>query len=145
MKRVLIVDDKEELRKLIRVTLKFKVGYELFEADDGVKALELAKIVRPDLVILDVMMPGKDGYEVCTELKRDKAYNNPIVIMLTARAQAKDIEKGMQAGADHYLTKPFSPLQLVELMSEAFNKAALAAAGDDSLSAGGRNDSSQSH
>jgi len=124
MKRILIVDDKIELRKLIRITLKFKEGYELFEAEDGVSALEMAKIVRPHLVILDVMMPGKDGYEVCAELKGNKEYNNPIVIMLTARAQAKDIEKGMQVGADNYLTKPFSPMQLLDLLKDSFSEAA---------------------
>lgn len=124
MKRILIVDDKIELRKLIRITLKFKEGYELFEAEDGVSALEMAKIVRPHLVILDVMMPGKDGYEVCAELKGNNEYNNPIVIMLTARAQAKDIEKGMQVGADNYLTKPFSPMQLLDLLKDSFSEAA---------------------
>ena len=124
MKRILIVDDKIELRKLIRITLKFKEGYELFEAEDGVSALEMAKIVRPHLVILDVMMPGKDGYEVCAELKGNKEYNNPIVIMLTARAQAKDIEKGMQVGADNYLTKPFSPMQLLDQLKDSFSEAA---------------------
>lgn len=120
MKRILIVDDKAELRKLIRLTLRLQVGYELFEAEDGDEGLEMARIVLPDLVILDLMMPGKDGYELCAELKGNTMFNNPYIIMLTARAQEQDVERGKQAGADHYLTKPFSPLQLVELLNEAF-------------------------
>ncbi len=123
-KRILIVDDKEGIRKLVHMTL-LNDNYQLFEADNGAAALEMAKIIHPHVVILDIMMPGKlDGFDVCEELKRNTLFNNPIVVMLTALAQHVDIEEGMRAGADSYLTKPFSPLQLIEVIEKALTVSA---------------------
>lgn len=118
-KRVLIVDDQGELRKLVRLTLQSD-EYELFEADNGEGALEMAQIVLPNLVILDVMMPGSlDGYAVCERLKSEGQASSINVILLTARGQAADLEEGTRVRADAYLTKPFSPLKLIEVVQSA--------------------------
>ncbi len=114
MKRVLIVEDQADIRKLIRMTLEFE-SYEIHEASDGAFGLRMASAVRPDLVLLDVMMPGEmDGLQVCQAIKSNPALASVKVVLLTARGQAGDLEAGNQAGADEYLVKPFSPLQLMD-------------------------------
>lgn len=114
MKKILIVDDHADIRRLIRLTLEFE-RYDIVEAADGPSALALAASTRPDVVLLDVMMPGDvDGLEVCRRIKADVALGGAKVIMLSARGQARDREAGLQAGADAYLVKPFSPLQLID-------------------------------
>lgn len=118
-KIILIVDDQGELRKLVRMTLAYS-DYELHEAEDGLSALALAKAIQPDLVILDVMMPGTfDGYQVCVMLKQGNHKKIPQVILLTARGQEADIKEGDRAGADFYLVKPFSPLELIKNVENA--------------------------
>jgi DNA-binding response OmpR family regulator len=120
-KRVLIVDDQGELRKLVRMTLDFG-DYELDEAEDGDRALKLANVIHPDLVILDVMMPGGiDGYQVCEKLKQRTSGSVPYVILLTARGQKDDLEEGKRVGADSYLVKPFSPLELINKVNSVLN------------------------
>jgi len=120
-KRVLIVDDQGELRKLVRMTLDFG-DYELHEAEDGDRALKLANVIHPDLVILDVMMPGGiDGYQVCEKLKQRTSGSVPFVILLTARGQKDDLEEGKRVGADSYLVKPFSPLELINKVNSVLN------------------------
>jgi DNA-binding response OmpR family regulator len=119
-KIILIVDDQSELRKLVRMTLDFG-DYELHEAEDGQQALEVTKIIQPDLVILDVMMPGKvDGYQVCEKLKKDNNKKIPYVILLTARGQKTDLDEGERVGADNYIVKPFSPLELIGNVENVF-------------------------
>lgn len=114
MKRVLIVEDQPDIRKLIRMTLEFE-DYEIHEASDGAFGLKMAGGVRPDVMLLDVMMPGEmDGLQVCQAVKSSPALASTKVVLLTARGQARDREAGRQAGADEYLVKPFSPLQLIE-------------------------------
>ena len=114
MKRVLIVEDQSDIRKRIRMTLEFE-DYEIHEAADGAFGLAMVSAVRPDLVLLDVMMPGElDGLQVCQRIKSDPKLSGLKVVLLTARGQARDREAGQQAGADDYLVKPFSPLQLIE-------------------------------
>ncbi len=114
MKRVLIVEDQADIRKLIRMTLEFE-DYEIHEASDGSFGLSMARATRPDIVLLDVMMPGElDGLQVCQRLKSDPEMRYVKVVLLTARGQPRDREAGRQAGADEYLVKPFSPLQLIE-------------------------------
>ena len=114
MKRVLIVEDQADIRKLIRMTLEFE-DYEIHEANDGSAGLRVARSLKPDLMLLDVMMPGElDGLQVCHQIKSDPATAHIRVVLLTARGQAKDREVGREAGADEYLVKPFSPLQLIE-------------------------------
>ncbi len=114
-KKVLIVDDQDEVRKLLRYTLN-TLGYELVEANDGPSALEAFKAHSPDVILLDVMMPGGlSGFEVCKQIK-SKSVKAPVIIMLTARSQESDREQGEKAGADYYLTKPFSPMKLHKIL-----------------------------
>jgi len=116
MKRILIAEDHADIRKLIRMTLEYS-DYEIHEAVDGGTALRVAQGVRPDLMLLDVMMPGElDGLQVCKMVKSDPALSHVRVVMLTARGQVKDREAGLAAGADAYLVKPFSPLQLIDTL-----------------------------
>ncbi|GAC28181.1 two-component system, chemotaxis family, response regulator CheY [Glaciecola pallidula DSM 14239 = ACAM 615] len=118
-KIILIVDDQGELRKLVRMTLEYG-DYELHEAENGQRALELAKVIKPDLVLLDVMMPGEvNGYQVCEKLKQANNEKNPYVMLLTARGQKSDLEEGRRVGADSYLVKPFSPLELIKNVENA--------------------------
>ena len=118
-KIILIVDDQGELRKLVRMTLEFG-DYELHEAENGQRALELSKVIQPDLVILDVMMPGDiNGYQVCEKLKQVQNGRVPYVLLLTARGQKSDVEEGERVGADNYLVKPFSPLELIDNVKKA--------------------------
>ena len=114
MKRVLIVEDQADIRKLIRMTLEFE-PYEIFEAANGVEGLQQANALLPDLLLLDVMMPGElDGLQVCARVRANPALKDTRVVLLTARGQIKDRDAGQLAGADEYLIKPFSPLQLIE-------------------------------
>ena len=114
MKRVLIVEDQADIRKLIRMTLEFE-PYEIHEAADGTEGLRLADQVKPDLILLDVMMPGEfDGLQVCTRIRANPSLRDTPVVLLTARGESQDRDAGEQAGADQYLIKPFSPLQLIE-------------------------------
>lgn len=121
MKRILIVDDERPLRMLISGTLEIG-DYEIFEADNGVDALELIKKEVPDLVILDVMMPGMTGYEVCKRIKTNPDLANIKVLILTAKGQQSDQEAAWEAMADFYLAKPFSPLNLLTMVEEILSK-----------------------
>ena len=114
MKRVLIVEDQPDIRKLIRMTLEFE-NFEIHEASDGAFGLSLARATLPDIVLLDVMMPGElDGLQVCARVRALPALQGTRVVLLTARGQTQDRDAGQEAGADEYLIKPFSPLQLIE-------------------------------
>lgn len=114
MKKILIVDDHADIRKLLRMAMEF-VAYEIFEAVDGSQGLKMAQELKPDLILLDVMMPGgMDGLEVCRRIKNDSSLSHTKVIMLTARGQSEDKAAGFAAGANEYLVKPFSLLQLIE-------------------------------
>lgn len=122
--RILIVDDHGDLRKLVRLTLDLG-EYELHEAESGMRALELMDVVRPDVMILDVMMPGElNGIQVCEQIKSAEATRHIKVFLLSAKGQQTDIDVGLAAGADGYLVKPFSPLQLIETVDHAFRAAA---------------------
>lgn len=112
-KKILVVDDEPELLKAITIRLKAS-GYELVTAPDGVEGLEKAKSLKPDLIVLDVLMPKMDGYEVCRMLKFDEKYKSIPIIMLTAKAQDIDKAVGKKVGADDYLTKPFETQELVD-------------------------------
>ena len=108
MKKILIVDDEDKIRELIRVNLEI-VGYECSEAADGVSAVELVDAFKPNLVLLDIMLPGKDGFELVDEFVK----RNIPVIFLTAKDSTVDKIKGLKLGADDYITKPFDPLELL--------------------------------
>jgi DNA-binding response OmpR family regulator len=125
--RILIVDDQPELRKLVRMTLEFE-DYQLDEAQDGASALDAVDRHRPEVVILDVMMPGElSGYDVCARIKSDASAQGTKVILLTARGQQADLARGREAGADHYVVKPFSPLELLDSVATALTERAAAA------------------
>lgn len=111
-KKILIVDDRYEIRKLVEMTLELG-DFECLQASDGPSALQLIRTERPDVVLLDIMMPGVlDGLDVCRAVKSDASMQTKIVL-LTARGQQVDIEEGLKAGADSYLVKPFSPIELI--------------------------------
>jgi len=123
MKTLLIVDDNPDMRALVRLTFGYK-DFKVLEAENGMRGLEIASRERPQVILLDVMMPGEiDGFEVCRRIKADPELARAVVIMLTARAQQTDLETGFGAGADYYLTKPFSPLQLESVVREMLQKA----------------------
>lgn len=114
-RKVLIVDDDRSLRLLVRATLGDE-EYEILEAATGKEALEIARRELPELLLLDIMMPTIDGLTVCEQLKSDPATTNINVVMLTAVRRPEDIERSKAVGADEYFTKPFSPLELLQLV-----------------------------
>jgi len=117
MKKILIVEDQADIRELIRMTLEIE-AFDIYEAENGDIGLTQARSLKPDLVLLDVMMPGSlDGFAVCAQIKNDPALKRMKVIILSAKGQDSDKQQGKQAGADGYLTKPFSPKQLLDVVS----------------------------
>ncbi len=115
MPRILVIEDQADIRRLIRWSLEELEDIEVFEAANGRLGLDAVRAFRPELVLLDVMMPGDlDGLQVCEQLRRDPATATLPVVLLTARAQASDRLAGERAGADDYLAKPFSPMVLVQ-------------------------------
>ncbi|MBI2320918.1 MAG: response regulator [Chloroflexi bacterium] len=123
MRKLLIADDDPTLRNLVRTTLQSD-EYEILEAGTGNEALAVARAERPQLVLLDVQMPGLTGVAVCRELKADPETRDTIVVMLTSRSQEADLAEGRAAGADEYLTKPFSPLRLLRLVESVLRLSA---------------------
>ncbi|MGD9022284.1 MAG: response regulator [Deltaproteobacteria bacterium] len=114
MKKILIVDDEEKVRKLVEVTLSVS-EFEILHASSGDEALKAARKRRPDLILLDIMMPGKlDGFDVCRLLKQDPDTKDIYIIMLTAKGQQADKDRGLAVGADDYVVKPFSPMALMD-------------------------------
>ena len=111
-KKILIVDDEKHLVSLVSLHMRMS-GYEVLVASDGEKALTIAKEEKPDLIILDLMLPKMDGWEVCKRLRKESRIGDIPVIMLTARSEIGDKLKGFECGADDYITKPFSPRELV--------------------------------
>jgi len=115
MTTILVVDDEPSIVDLVRFTLE-DADVRVVEASDGAEALVLARRIKPDLVLLDVQMPRLDGLEVCRQLRREPDFVRTPIIMLTAAGQQADRTRGLGAGADEYLTKPFSPLALLALV-----------------------------
>jgi len=124
MLTVLIADDEPNILDLVRVTLEDE-RLRVVTAFDGIAALEKASEAGPDMILLDVNMPGLNGFEVCRRLRRDPRFGTTPIIMLTAAAQKEDIAAGLAAGADHYLTKPFSPVRLLSLVERVLPTAVL--------------------
>ena len=112
-KYILIVDDESNIVLSLEFLMK-KEGYEVHSVTNGEEALQAVKEKTPDLILLDVMMPRKDGYEVCQELRSNPDWKNIKIIMLTAKGRVVEREKGLALGADDYLTKPFATRELVE-------------------------------
>ena len=111
--RILVVDDEPFILRSLTFVLR-KEGFDVLEARDGEEAMVSIREHRPVLVFLDVMMPRKNGYEVCEEVKSDAELKDTYVIMLTAKGQESDRDKGISLGADEYMTKPFSPSRVTE-------------------------------
>jgi DNA-binding response OmpR family regulator len=116
-KRILVVDDTEDIVKLVKMYLEHHC-YEVIIARDGQEGLEKAKTEKPDLIVLDLMLPKMDGYKVCGLLKKDTRYAKIPVIFFTAKAQEKDVKLGQEVGADAYITKPFEPEVLLAKIKE---------------------------
>lgn len=115
--KILIVDDQPEIRNLLTITLDAD-NYEVHHANNWVTALGMTRAIRPDLILLDIMMPGEfDGLEVCRRIKNNKDLSSTIVLILSARVNVDDRYKALEVGADDYLTKPFSPLVLMDKVS----------------------------
>jgi len=121
-KRVLIVDDEPNIVLSVEFLMQ-REGHEVITARDGQEAIELLGGPRPDLMILDVMMPRKNGFEVCEEVRADPALSGMPILMLTAKGREAEMKKGISLGADAYITKPFSTHDLVAKVDELLSRA----------------------
>jgi DNA-binding response OmpR family regulator len=120
-KRILVVDDEIYIVHILEFSLTME-GYTVLTASNGEEALKVIEQERPDLVVLDIMMPKLDGYEVCRQLRQDDRFSNLPVILLSAKGRPVDREAGLQAGADDYIAKPFSPRKLLEKIRELLDR-----------------------
>ena len=120
-KKILIADDEPDILEIISYNLQLE-GYDVQTAKDGVEALHKAKLIRPDLVILDVMMPNKNGMEVCKILRTQSIYHDTLIMFLTALNDELSHVKGLEYGADDYLSKPVSPKVLVTKVNSLFRR-----------------------
>ncbi len=111
-KKILIADDNENIREALTYLLEDE-GYKLWMAKDGAEALKEVRNVRPDILFLDIMMPEMNGYDVCRIIKNDPELSKTYVIMLTAKGQVAEQERGKEVGADEYIVKPFSPMEIL--------------------------------
>ena len=119
--RVLVIDDERPIRLLCRVNLEAE-GMEVLEAPDGPTGLEAAREHEPDVILLDVMMPGLDGWRVAEQLLDDPATRDVPIIFLTARAEFRDRARGLDIGGVDYITKPFNPLELAPLVRDLLDR-----------------------
>lgn len=119
--KILLVDDEPDFVDVLRERLETQ-KYEVIPVYDGEEALEKVKEEKPDLIILDILLPKMNGFDVCRKLKIDENYKKIPIIMLTAKFQANDKKFGMEMGADAYITKPFEPQVLLEKMAELLKK-----------------------
>jgi DNA-binding response OmpR family regulator len=115
--KVLVIDDEAPIRLLCRVNLEAE-NMEVLEAEDGTRGLELARAEQPDVILLDVMMPGLDGWEVLHRLLEDETTKEIPIVFLTARAELRDRARGLELGGVDYVTKPFNPTELAPLVQE---------------------------
>lgn len=121
VKKILIADDEPDILEIIQYNLRNE-GYEVITAKNGNEAIDMAKKFQPDLIILDIMMPGKNGIEVCNILRLQPAFNDTLIIFLTALSDEGSEVKGLETGADDYLTKPVSPKILVSKVNALFRR-----------------------
>ena len=119
-RKILTCDDEKHIVRLIQVNLE-RQGYEVVTAYNGAEALAAVAAEKPDLIVLDVMMPEMTGFEVLEELKKNPETENIPVIMLTARSQDADVLRGWQSGVECYLTKPFNPMELIAFVKRIFS------------------------
>ena len=128
MTRILAVDDEPHILKLVSFSLSSR-GYDVIEATDGLSAIEVAEREQPDLILMDVMMPLMNGYDACRKIKENPSTRHIPVVMLSAKSQVSEQSEGIQAGAVTYVTKPFTPKELVSQVAGVLEDAG-AAAGD---------------
>jgi two-component system, OmpR family, alkaline phosphatase synthesis response regulator PhoP len=121
MTRVLVIDDEAPIRLLCRVNLEAE-GMDVLEAADGPSGLAKAKAEKPDVVLLDVMMPGLDGWRVAEELLEDPSTTGIPIVFLTARAELRDRARGIDLGGVDYITKPFNPVELAPMVNDLLNR-----------------------
>lgn len=126
--KVLVVEDEESIRKFISINLK-RSGFEVLEAETGEKGLDMASVYRPEVMVLDVMLPGIDGFQVCARLREEMP--ELIIIMLTARGQDVDKITGLEIGADDYMVKPFNPRELTARIRSVLRRAERSKMPDD--------------
>ena len=119
--RILVVDDDRVIQQLLKVNLELE-GYAIEVAEDGEEALDLFDEFRPNLVLLDIMMPKLDGWEVCRRLKEGVDSADVPIVLLSARAQEADVQRGIELGVAAYVTKPFDPIQLLDLVADILAK-----------------------
>jgi len=118
---VLVIEDEEHIRRVLEYNLKLD-GFEVYLAADGASGLELAREKRPDVILLDWMMPKMDGLKVLSELKYDETTNDIAVFMLTAKGMMGEVGQALYEGADDYITKPFDPMQLGKIIKKKLEK-----------------------
>jgi two-component system alkaline phosphatase synthesis response regulator PhoP len=119
--KVLVVDDEKDILQIIKYNLELH-GYDVLTAENGVEAMDKAKVFRPDLILLDIMMPHKDGIQTCIELRSNPEYDNTLIIFLTALSDEKSEIRGLELGADDYMAKPIKPKLLVSRVHSAFRR-----------------------
>ena|SRR3990172_3296990 len=119
-KKILVTEDSPTVLEILKSVLE-EEGYEVIAATDGQQALNLAKTDKPDLIVLDLMLPKIDGYKVCRILKFDEKYKNIPIIMLTARTKESDENLGKEVGADAYIRKPFQPEVIIDQIRKLLN------------------------
>ncbi|NOR38805.1 MAG: response regulator [Candidatus Thorarchaeota archaeon] len=116
-KKILVVDDERITTQLVQAFLEPE-GFEVVLAYDGVEALEVARAEKPDLILLDIVLPRKDGFDVCEELRSDPDFKDVRILMFTAKGLSQDVERGRQVGADEYIIKPFSGKNLLAIIKK---------------------------
>jgi phosphate regulon transcriptional regulator PhoB len=136
MKRILIIEDDKDIVELVRYNLE-KEGFQALSSADGVTGLALVKKSKPDVLVLDLMLPGLSGLEICKEIRRDQALSRLPILMLTARGDEADRVVGLELGADDYVTKPFSPRELVARVKALLRRAEPSGQTDKAIGAGG--------
>ncbi|MCX8094526.1 MAG: response regulator [Candidatus Goldbacteria bacterium] len=121
-KVIMIVDDEPDIVKIVKISMNL-ANMDCIECFSGEECLEkLEKGEIPDLILLDIMMPGISGYEVCKKIKENKAWDKIKIVMLTAKGQKGDAEEGLKVGADDYIIKPFDPYELIEMVKEILER-----------------------
>jgi DNA-binding response OmpR family regulator len=121
MAKILIAEDERDIRELVTFTLRY-AGHEVHQATNGEEALNMAREIVPDLILMDVRMPKMTGYEACRHMKADEKLKNIPVVFLSAKGQETEIQTGLEVGATDYILKPFAPDQLIKRVSEILTK-----------------------
>lgn len=120
MKKVLIVEDEEHIANAEKMILE--EDYHVLIANNGLRGFDMAKKEKPDLVVLDVMLPGMNGFDVCKKIRNEKALKDTKIVMVTAKNEEKDETHGMDLGADDYIMKPFEAIELKHVIKQVLNK-----------------------